>query len=198
MLSKTDLGERIRAVRKQRRLTLKELESASGFSATHISEIERGKTSPTIGALVRIAQALGKEPSYFLEEEQLSEVALVRRDDRKALPEEASVTGEYLTPGIPGGRLNAYLIRVEPGRSRDFTYSAHAGEEAAYVLAGSVEFLVGNESHQLAGGDAIHYPSDRPHGFRNSGTETAQILFVSTKRLRKNGSSSGNTGGRVH
>jgi len=197
MLSKIDLGERIRAVRKQRRLTLKELESASGFSATHISEIERGKTSPTIGALVRIAQALGKEPSYFLEEEQLCEVALVRRDDRKNLPEEAGVKGEYLTPGIPGGRLNAYLIRVEPGRTRDFSYSAHPGEEGAFILSGNIEFMVGTAVYPLGEGDAIHYPSDRPHGFRNAGREEAQILFVSTKRLRKNGSSSGNTGGRV-
>ena len=47
MMSKTDLGRRIRAIRKQRRLTLKELEQISEFSATHISEIERGKTSPT-------------------------------------------------------------------------------------------------------------------------------------------------------
>ena len=196
MLSKTDLGERIRAVRKQRRLTLKELEVTSGFSATHISEIERGKTSPTIGALVRIAQALGKEPSYFLEEEQLCEVALVRRDDRKPLPDESAARGEFLTPGIPGGRLNAYLLKVDPGRTRDFSYSAHPGEEGAFVLSGSVEFMVGGEVHTMAVGDAIHSPSERPHVFRNPGREEAQILFVSTKRLRKNGSSSGNTGGR--
>lgn len=195
MLSKEALGERIRQVRRQRRLTLKELERTSGFSATHISEIERGKTSPTIGALVRIAQALGKEPSFFLEEEQLSEIAVVRRQERPPLPiEAAKVSGSYLTPGIPGGRLNAYLLTLEPGSNREFTYSAHPGEEAAFLVVGAVEFTVGGRSFSMVPGDAIHYPSDQPHGFRNSSDAEAQILFVSTKRVRKNGSSSGTTG----
>lgn len=195
MLSKNELGERIREVRRQRRLTLKELEKTSGFSATHISEIERGKTSPTIGALVRIAQALGKEPSFFLEDEQLSEVALVRRDERKPLPEDAAkVRGFYLTPGIPGGRLNAYLLHLEPGTNREFSYSAHPGEEGAFVISGSIEFTVGGTTFTLGSGDALNYPSDQPHAFRNTGVQEASILFVSTKRVRENGSSSGTTG----
>ncbi|NNF06018.1 MAG: helix-turn-helix transcriptional regulator [Candidatus Eisenbacteria bacterium] len=197
MLSKTDLGERIRVVRKQRRLTLKELEKTSGFSATHISEIERGKTSPTIGALVRIAKALGKEPSYFLEEEQLSEIAMVRRDERRSLPKETTkAAGEFLTPGIPGGRLNAYVLTLEAGDAKEYLYGSHPGEEGAYLLGGEVKFQVGDKSHVLVSGDAIHYPSDQPHGFQNMGTDTAQILLVSTKRVRKSGSSSGTTGKR--
>lgn len=195
MISKEDLGSRIRATRKQLGLTLKELEATSGFSATHISEIERGKTSPTIGALVRIAAALHKDASYFLEEEQLSEVAFVRRDERTPIPDGLSqVSGEYLTPGIPGGRLNAYMLQLQPGEVRDAVYEAHSGEEAVYVLDGRVEYVVGETTYELGCGDAIHYPSDRPHGFKNVGGETAQILIVSTKRLRRHASSSGATG----
>jgi transcriptional regulator with XRE-family HTH domain len=195
MLSKTDLGERVRVVRKQRRLTLKELERHSGFSATHISEIERGKTSPTIGALVRIAQALGKEPSYFLEEEQLSEIAMVRRDLRSPLPKEAvRPEGEYLTPGIPGGRLNAYMLNLEPGGQQEYRYPSHPGEEGAYIVDGVVEFFVGPETYEMGPGDALHYPADQPHGFRNRSDSPATILMVSTKRLRKGGNSSGTTG----
>ncbi len=195
MITKEDLGSRIRNVRKQRGLTLKELERISGFSATHISEIERGKTSPTIGALVRIAEALGKETSFFLEEEELNEIAVVRHHDRQPLPEEAiKVRGEYLTPGISGGRLNAYLLHLDPGDGREVDYEAHAGEEGAYLLRGRVEFRVGDRSFTLEPGDALHFRADRPHGFRNTGGERAEIVFVSTKRVRKGSSSSGTTG----
>ncbi len=195
MISKEELGTRIRVVRKQRGLTLKELERVSGFSATHISEIERGKTSPTIGALVRIAQALGKETSFFLEEEQLNEVALVRRDERATMPrEEIRVRGEYLTPGIPGGRLNAYMLYLEPGDVRDVIYESHGGEEGVYVLSGTVEFRAGDRTFEAREGDAVHYPADRPHGFRNAGEVEARLLVVSTKRVRRNNSSSGTTG----
>lgn len=195
MMTKEQLGTRLRAVRKERGLTLKELERVSGFSATHISEIERGKTSPTIGALIRISHALGKDTSFFLEEEQLSEVAVVRRDERQPLPESvAKVKGEYLTPGIPGGRLNAYMITLEPGDSRDVVYAPHGGEEGALILSGRVEIRVGDRVFDAEGGDVVHYPCDRQHGLRNLGEEEAQVLLVSTKRLREKQSSSGSTG----
>ena len=194
MISKEELGSRIRAIRKERGLTLKELEKISGFSATHISEIERGKTSPTIGALVRIAQALGKETSFFLEEEQLSDVAVVRRDERQPIPvEEIQVRGEYLTPGIPGGRLNAYMVHLEPGGAEG-VYPAHNGEEGLYVLSGIIDCRVGDRILRMKAGDAVHYPCDRPHGFRNAGETKAQAIFLSTRRLRKDKSSSGATG----
>ncbi len=195
MITKEDLGNRIRLVRKQRAFTLKDLERVSGFSATHISEIERGKTSPTIGALVKIAKALGKETSYFLEEEQLSEIAVVRRNERQTLPEEAvKVHAEYLTPGIPGGRLNAYLIYLDPGELKDISYPAHSGEEGIYVVSGLVEVAVGDRVFRLETGDSVHYPANSQHGFRNIGKERAEMIFMSTKRVGKNSSSSGTTG----
>jgi transcriptional regulator with XRE-family HTH domain len=195
MITKEDLGNRIRLVRKQRAYTLKDLERVSGFSATHISEIERGKTSPTIGALVKIAKALGKETSYFLEEEQLSEIAVVRRNERQALPEEAvKVHGEYLTPGIPGGRLNAYLIYLDPGEIKDVSYPAHSGEEGIYVVSGLIEVMVGDRVFRLESGDSVHYPANSEHGFRNAGKDRAEMIFMSTKRVGKNSSSSGTTG----
>ena len=54
----TELGRRVRALRLQRGMTLKQVESLCGLSATHLSEVERGRTSPTLGALTRtIVQA---------------------------------------------------------------------------------------------------------------------------------------------
>ena len=52
-----EVGRRIKQYRQKYNLTLKEIEARVNVSATHVSEIERGKTSPTIGALSRIAQA---------------------------------------------------------------------------------------------------------------------------------------------
>jgi len=53
MISKAEIGRRIKKVREEKHLTLKNVEAKAGISATHISEIERGKTSPTVGALMR-------------------------------------------------------------------------------------------------------------------------------------------------
>ena len=82
MPTKEELGRRLRIARFERNMTLKEVAQRCGMSATHISEVERGKTSPTIGALQRIAAALGEKPSHFVREEEFSRVVLTRKDDR--------------------------------------------------------------------------------------------------------------------
>ena len=77
MISKEEIGRRIKKIREENHFTLKNVEAKAGISATHISEIERGKTSPTIGALIRIADALGKDPAYFIEKDELSDVSFI-------------------------------------------------------------------------------------------------------------------------
>src|SRR6188474_1085893 len=80
-----ELGRRIKLLRVSRGLTLKDLEERGGISATHVSEIERGKASPTIGALGRIARALGMRPATLVEPHVLPEVTVTREADRAAL-----------------------------------------------------------------------------------------------------------------
>jgi transcriptional regulator with XRE-family HTH domain len=118
MLSKERLGERIRGLRLARGLTLKEFGLAAGLSAPHLCEIEQGKTSPTFGALAKIAAALERPVAYLLEEETRPDVSVVRRGER--VPQDAATDGPAsgacmahgtpLTHGIPSGRLVAYRL----------------------------------------------------------------------------------------
>ncbi len=93
----TELGRRVRALRLQRGMTLKQVESLCGLSATHLSEVERGRTSPTLGALTRLAGALGRETAYFLEPEELPEVAVHRGEDARPEPLGQSLSRASLT-----------------------------------------------------------------------------------------------------
>ena len=52
------IGERIRAVRQRRRLSMQQLADATGISQSHLSLIERSRTQPSAEKLVRIARAL--------------------------------------------------------------------------------------------------------------------------------------------
>ena len=177
------LGLRIKKARKARELTLKDVEAAAGISATHISEIERGKTSPTTGALMRIADALSVPVAFFLEERELGLASRVPAQDR--LRESAGAVGswvERLTTAIAGGRLQAARLGLAPGESRLQEAHAHRGEEAAVVIAGRLRFQVGGEIFDLSRGDAIHYRAETPHTFSNPGPEQAVLLWVSSER----------------
>ncbi|MDH5270512.1 MAG: cupin domain-containing protein [Candidatus Krumholzibacteria bacterium] len=182
-LDNKEIGRRIKTARQERGLTLKAVEASCGVSATHVSEIERAAASPTVGALLRIARALGKRPGYFLEESEMGEVSVVTRADRVRESAGTGVTLERLTAGIPGGRVQAIQITLAPGSGRRAAAHAHPGGEAILVLSGRLRVTVDGGGHVLAPGDAVYYDAARPHAYVNESPDaTAVVLWLATRR----------------
>lgn len=184
MFRREELGRRIKKVREARHMTLKAIETEAGISATHISEIERGKTSPTLGALLRIARALRTDPAYFFEAEELGAVSRVTVDDRVrvSLPNGAGSV-DRLTTAIAGGVLQVCHTILAPGRARHTDAHTHGGDEAAVVLSGQVRFDVDGQTHTLGPGDAIHFHAGLQHGYTNASTHAEAVLvWVSSAR----------------
>lgn len=182
VISNAALGHRLRTERLRQKMTLKDVESQSGFSATHISEIERGRTCPTIHALVRIAQALHRDPSFFLEREELPEICLLSARERPEAMACGHVRVETLTHGVAGARLRAFHLEMPGGPHGRIDFDGHYGEESGYVLSGQVEVRVGEEKRVLEGGDGFHFFSRKPHGFRNLGSTSATVVLVTSHR----------------
>jgi transcriptional regulator with XRE-family HTH domain len=182
MPTKLDLGRRIREERVKQSLTLKEVESRSGVSATHISQIERGITWPTVNALHKVAKALDKSTSFFLEDVELPEVSKLRGDGAVAvLSEKPRLELRSLTTGIPGGRLHFYMLIADPADDHiDYPrIHSHEGDECGCVLSGKIEVRVGDEIFNLGRGDTIHFSGTKPHGIRNVGEEVSESIWTS-------------------
>jgi transcriptional regulator with XRE-family HTH domain len=163
-------------------MTLKQVEEKSGVSATHISQIERGITWPTVNALDKISRALGRNMSFFLEEIELPEICIISGDRPPViLSEEPRVIMKPLTNGIPGGRLHFYLLEAEPANGSDGYVSdhVHEGDECGCVLSGNLEFKVGDEVFNLKQGDSIHFSATKKHGFRNIGDGVSRSIWSS-------------------
>lgn len=184
MISKEEIGKRIKKVREEQHLTLKNVEAKAGISATHISEIERGKTSPTIGALVRIAEALERDPAYFIEDAELEDVSCVALEDRvSGKLDRCPGTRESLTKSIPSGKINAQLITLAAAKGDDVRLHAHEGDEAALVLQGAVRFLIDGAAHRLEEGDSIYFLGSQDHGYANASTsEPAKMIWFASER----------------
>lgn len=180
MPTKTELGKRLRMARFEKDMTLKEVASRCGMSATHISEVERGKTSPTIGALQRIAGALGEKTSYFVLEDELPRVKLTRGSERqiiytadaKGLP----VNAEAVSPGVPGGYMQVFRHTMTPHSVMHG--EVRIGEAVVLCLAGMVRVTAGEESHVLREGDTIQLRLDEGYVAENIGDEESESIAV--------------------
>jgi len=179
-----ELGRRIRKLRLERRMTLKQVEVACGLSATHLSEIERGRTSPTIGALVRIARALEKDASYFIEQDEREEVAHLTREKARTLSPSAGVTADQLSPGIPGSRLFPYRLTLESGPGGGLQLPAQEvdGDALYMVRRGALEAQFGETRITLAEGDAVQASLSLAHRLTAS-QGGAEVIAVLTRSL---------------
>jgi transcriptional regulator with XRE-family HTH domain len=180
MLDKAELGRRVKLERLAKGMTLKQVADASGMSPTHISEIERGRTSPTVGALLRIAHALGKSATFFVEEDELPTVSIVRRHERphRTITEGGKdiADADFLTRGIPAGRLRVVQLQdFSDGRIQGAT---HQGEEILLILSGKVKATIGAESYELSEGDSIQFKGSIPHSFERMGDESPRAFWI--------------------
>lgn len=177
------LGQRIKFLRASLGFTLKDLERRGGISATHLSEIERGITSPTVRALGRIAQALGVEASALVEWERRPEASVGRSAERRTrVVHRGRATIEPLTPVVGATSIGAYLLLLPPGAEPAFT-SAHEGEEWLTVLSGTAVITVDGHEYRLRERDSLHFRCHAEHSYANPGTESALLLVACHPRL---------------
>jgi transcriptional regulator with XRE-family HTH domain len=180
MPSREELGRRLKSVRLEKGLTLKEVELLSGVSMTHTSQIERGMTSPTIGALEKLARALDKTAGFFIDDGGLEEACYVGRDDRSVLlNEKCGIRFEGLTRGIAGGLLSLYFLHATP-ITHEPALRKHDGEEALTILKGTLHVILGEKRFHLKGGETLHFRSSTPHTFFSAARSGAEAIWVST------------------
>jgi len=63
------VGSRIKACRKEARLTLKDMSKLIGISMSFLSDIENGRSNPSLDRLGQIAEKLGTSVSWLMGED---------------------------------------------------------------------------------------------------------------------------------
>lgn len=179
---KYPFGEKIRAMRERRGLTIREVAQRAELSESLISQIERNKVSPALDTLLTLAEILDVDLEYlFADYRRQREVRIVRAGERRVVDypgmryHELAVAGELEEHG-----MQAWLLEIEPGAERGNTEYGHPGRELGIIVQGRAEFTSGSRSHQLAEGDSISFNSDVPHVLRNTGSQVLRAYWIVT------------------
>jgi transcriptional regulator with XRE-family HTH domain len=173
-----ELGERLRAMRLLRRLTLKDVAEWAGVSESFVSQLERGRTSASVATLQRLAGALGIEISDLFASSTPGGPRVLRHHERQLLEWGHLGQKALLTPK-PFHSLEAVAASFDPGGSTgDEPYTHGDSEELLLVLSGRVQLQLGGELLHLDTGDSVNYRSSTPHRVANHGDTPAEVLFV--------------------
>jgi len=175
------IGEKIRDLRLQNKLTLKELGQHTGLSVGYLSQLERGLTDIATDLLSSVAQALGVDRSYFFREPRRNPRRIMRSYEKEVFQVDASRSIHYhLSHQIDDKNLLPRFIELLPINSdEEILPYPHEGEEFIYVLEGVLTLFIDNERQELFPGDSAHYASTTPHNWANYTTKMVRILVVS-------------------
>ena len=179
------VGEKIKAIREGRGLSLKGLADLTGFSTALLSQVENHLVSPSLGTIIKIAKALNLPLGHFFGKESGQPYSIVRKDERKRVSRFASKEGvkygysyESLGYDKKNRRMEPFLVTLEPATVKTGTLSTHEGEEFIYVLEGDMEVILGNHTDLLHAGDSIYYDSTIPHRVQCHADQETKILAI--------------------
>lgn len=175
------IGALIREKRRELGMSLKELSAATGLSIGLLSQVERGLSSPSVRALNLISAALDVPTFWFFSESSLPQRPdiVLRKSQRRLITYAEGITKQILTHmGMPG--LELMLVEMSAHASSGEDFYSHPGEEAGYVLSGSLRLFVEDDVFLLREGDTFKFASTTPHRFENPDAKGAQVLWVLT------------------
>jgi len=193
-----DVGPRLRAHREQAGLSLRELARRLGVSPSAISQIETGKSRPSVSTLYSIVSELGMSldelfggtqtaqppaappaPARPSRSQETPERHVQRADSRAEIDLESGVRWERLTPGPDHDTDFLFVTYDVGGSSSEGNRSMrHSGHEYGLVLSGTLEVTVGFDHYMLGPGDSISFDSTVPHRLTNLGEEPVRGVWV--------------------
>jgi transcriptional regulator with XRE-family HTH domain len=188
MAEANEIGARLRHERQARGMSLRSVAQALGVSASLISQVETGKTQPSVATLYALASLMSISVDVLLglqvdlggaSAANASRLGLQRRGENPVIEMENGVRWERLATG-PNGPADSLLVTYLPGASSSVEggLMRHAGVEYAYMISGVITLQLEFDTHELGPGDSLYFDSSRPHMFSNNGHEEATGVWT--------------------
>jgi transcriptional regulator with XRE-family HTH domain len=170
----------LRDLREARGISMRTLAARSGLSANALSMIERGKTSPSVSTLYKLADALGVSiTAFFGEESAKKQVIFLKSDERSRMPFTRGVF-EGMGGEQFAGHIKPFMVTLESGASSGPRNIAHSGHEFVFCLRGRLEYFVDKQFFNLDPGDSLLFESRLSHRWKNPGaTVTTALIIIS-------------------
>jgi transcriptional regulator with XRE-family HTH domain len=168
----------LRELREARGISMRTLATKSGLSANALSMIERGKTSPSVSTLYKLADALGVSiTAFFGAETEKKQVVFLKSDERTRMSFTRGVF-EGLGGAQFSGHIEPFMLTLESGAASGPHGIVHTGHEFVFCLRGKLEYQVDKQVYQLEAGDSLLFASKLQHKWKNPSSNVTTALII--------------------
>ncbi|MFR9307529.1 MAG: helix-turn-helix domain-containing protein [Lachnospiraceae bacterium] len=179
------IGTKIKALRTEKKYTLKELSEKSGLSIGFLSQLEHGKSTIAIDSLAKLAEILDADLSSFF-----TSVPAPGKDQPvcRSFELQCSQVSPQIVQYILSNNVGEFTCLPRIFHLMPFAYSdlgefelyQHKGEEFVYVMEGVLEVYLNGQHYLLNPGDSVQIHSEQPHNWVNPTNCITKILTINS------------------
>ena len=176
------ISNRIKDKRREKNITVQELASRANVSKGLISQIENSRTIPSLIVLIDIIKALEIDLNVFFKDIDAGKnfPLIIRRKSEYHHFEKEHADGFHyqriFTQSIKNSTVDIVILELEPDASRPQVETE--AYEYKYILNGTIEYQLGEDTYILNQGDSMLFDGRIPHAPKNKGSEKASMLVV--------------------
>jgi len=182
-LSPGDIGSRLKTLREDRKLTMRELAAASGVSASLISKIEAGKVSPTVMSLQKLLDAVNIDLYEFFLDKTGGDPSeqVVFRSEAMLAAEDDEHRWFFAFPKHPDLRAELTYEEYQP-HTHVVEKESHKGDIFGMVICGELTLdVIDRGTFKITAGDAFYVKAGQLHVAKN---ESDEVLALVAAQLR--------------
>lgn len=177
-MPKITIGERLRAIRQGRNLSLDDTAKLTNVSKPMLGQIERGQSSPTVNTLWKIASGLKVPLSVFLQEAE-SDYKVIYMEEQGLISESNGLMKAYpLFPFDPIRGFETFYIEFAPGCEHHSDKHNDGVEESVFIVQGALDLVLNGEKIILREKQAIRFSADIPHSYLNPYENTCAVYEI--------------------
>ena len=175
----TLLSERIRARRRDRRLSLDRLAALAGVSKGALVQVENGDANPSIATLCKLAAALGASVADLVQISGEHPAEVLPADAPRRLWRGPKGGAATLLVGSSGpDMLELWTWELQPNERYEGTPHPVGTQELIHVVSGSLALAFGDVSYVIKQGGSAVAHTDRPHAYACQGRRATRFTMV--------------------
>lgn len=177
------ISNRLKDLRKDKNITLQELADIAGVTKGMLSQVENSRTIPSLSVLLNLIKGLDVDLNFFFKDINLqppnSKVIFKKKNQYLSFEKENATGFHYqrlFSTTVNDFHTDFVLLRLEKNAERP-PVSTDA-YEFKYLIQGTVEYVIGEETFLMEEGDSIFFDATETHNLHNMGESDALMLVV--------------------
>jgi len=175
------IGDKIRDLRKARKVTLIELSEKTGVAQATLSRIETGVMLGTVESHQAIAETLGISlGDLYSDIDSRREKIEHTQPTEQKVEKRGKASIQVLTSSALKKKMLPTLITLESSSELSVQKEEVGVEKFVYCLKGEVEIKLDKASYKIKSKESLYFDASLPHTLKNSASKPAELFSVTS------------------